>query len=314
MNLKTWIPLIVAVVLGLFAAMAAKRMLAIRQADTQEHPKFVEVVVARNNLMAGSVIHEGDLTLGKIDTVMDPGGVFINPADLEGRVVQAPVFKGLPVLASQLAPKGMGGGLQALVPEGMRAITVEVNEFSGVGGFLVPGCHVDVIAAVPNADGELMSRTIVQRVKVTAVGQRMTLTTDESEQREQVRSVTLIASPQEAEAIELAASTSRPRLVLRSGNDQSVGVSEGVTVAELRGRYSSVFTETTAQTAIVRPLDATPLPDPAPPIPARPAERSRSIKIIRGGAESSVNIVIEAADEQMDGQMTAAGATLPTPK
>src|SRR4051812_42510317 len=111
----------------------------------------------------------------------------------------------------------------------MRAMTLQVDEFSGVAGMLVPGCHVDVIAAIQGANGEPVARTIVQNVKVQAVGQKLTVAPPAANEQkkenanepaaEPTRSVTLLVTPEQAEGLELACSTGRPRLVLRSGRD-----------------------------------------------------------------------------------------------
>jgi pilus assembly protein CpaB len=91
----------------------------------------------------------------------------------------------------------------------MRAITIEVNEFSGVAGMIAPGCRVDVVATIQASNNEeLSSHTIVQNVSVTAVGQRVTARPDPKDdpqqQQQAFRSVTLLCTPEEAEAIQLA--------------------------------------------------------------------------------------------------------------
>jgi Flp pilus assembly protein CpaB len=126
---------------------------------------------------------------------------------------------------------------------------------------IVPGSHVDLIATVQGEQGgEMISRTVVQNIEVGAVGQRMIKQPDKKDQDPVVfRSVTLLATPSEAEAIELAATNGRPRLVLRNGSDKDFTNTPGVTAANLRGH--------TARKT-----------DPA----------YSTVKIIRGTAESEV--------------------------
>ena len=62
-----------------------------------------------------------------------------------GRGVITPIFAKEPMIESRLAPKGAGGGLAAMIPPGMRAVPVRVNEVVGVAGFVVPGMRVDVL-------------------------------------------------------------------------------------------------------------------------------------------------------------------------
>src|SRR3954470_818907 len=168
MNVKTWIPLALAVVLGLVAAKVARDMLAQRSRQTTAS-KLTEVVIAKRDIIAGNELTGADLTTGKVSVESVPERSFTSAADLIGRVVESPILKGQSILEPDLAPRGTGSGLQALVPSGMRAITIEVNEFSGLGGMITPGSRVDVISTVqPNGTDELLARTVVQNVKITA--------------------------------------------------------------------------------------------------------------------------------------------------
>ncbi len=229
MNWKTWIPLSLAVVLGLVAAMVAKNMML-----AQNHPtpvqtvKLSKVVVAKADIAPGHEINADDLTEGQVSPDAVASGSFNNVQALVGRVASTHMVKGQPILEAQLAPQGAGAGLQALVPDGMRAITIEVNEFSGVAGLLTPGCHVDVLATI-QSENKQVTRAIVQDVKVTAVGQHLTAQQPDNQDPNQPpqisRSVTVLVTLDQAEAIELATATGRPRLVLRSARDQSIAES-----------------------------------------------------------------------------------------
>jgi pilus assembly protein CpaB len=204
------------------------------------------------------------------------------------RVAQVQLVTGQPVTENLLAPTGTGIGLQAVIPPGKRAISIEINEFSGVGGMLIPGCHVDVLATVQGENGgEMISRTIVQDIQVSAVGQRMInqppppANGNPDEKRNDgpqvVRSVTLLATPAEAEAIELASASGRPRLVLRSGADKQITQSIGVTASNLRG------------TSTVKPAAPPPVVAVAPPVIVPKTQTGYWIvKVIRGGQESEV--------------------------
>jgi hypothetical protein len=93
------------------------------------------------------------------------------------------------------------------------------------------------------------------------------------------RSVTLVVTPAEAEAIELAATSGRPRLVLRNGNDKSISLTPGVTAANLRGAQPKpIVTYVPVPTPVASPV--------ATPIRIEPT--FTTIKVIRGTAESEV--------------------------
>jgi pilus assembly protein CpaB len=290
MNAKTWIPLVLAVVLGLVAMKLSKDLLARRNVPGEARVSLSEVVVTRRSLPAGTVLRADDLTTAKVGGDIAPESVFHDEAQVDGRVVTTALVKGQPVLEALLAPKGTGSGLQAVVPKGMRAITLEINEFSGLAGFLVPGCRVDVVSTINGEGGDAVSRTIVQNVEVTALGRRQ----QTGEESEPTKSVTLLVKPKEAEVIELAAATGRPRLVLRSSGDKDTAKSEGITVAELRGRkrvdpFGTPVVDMFKPTGtLTRPTTKPSNPDPLTPIAYQPPTREHTVKVIRGGVESEV--------------------------
>src|SRR5688500_2942754 len=167
MKTKTWLPLALALVLGVFAAMLAKRAMSSRKAA---EAGTVKLVVAQRAIAPGDALTVADLELRTIMADALPEGAHLDASELVGRAAQTRIAKGKPVLESMLAPRGSPTGLQALVPPGMRAMTIEVNEFSSVGGMVTPGARVDIISTMQNAGhSETMSRTIAQNVLVKAV-------------------------------------------------------------------------------------------------------------------------------------------------
>ena len=297
MNLKTWIPLALAVVFGLVAMKVARDVVVNRAAPADPQGGLVDVVVLKRDVTAGTALRAEDLTMGRISADVSTDAAFRNAADVEGRVARATMFKGQAVIEPLLAPVGTGTGLQAIVPRGMRAITVEINEFSGLAGFLVPGCRVDVVSTLSGGNNELISRTIVQNVEVTALGRRRS--NDGSEQ-EVVKSATLLVEPAQAEAIELASSTGRPRLVLRSSGDRDLSRTSGVSAAELRGEQKRMTVAggppspfdpaPTTKPVVLKPKD-----DPFAPVAADDPSKSHTVKVIRGGVESEIIMDLEPA-------------------
>jgi len=299
MNLKTWIPLALAIVLGLIAAKVARDTLA-RNRDVGQAPtRSVKVVVAKVAVAPGQELTADQLALGPISADAPPAGAFTDPAALIGRVSAVSMFPGQPVMDSFLAVKGSSSGLQALVPKGMRAITVEVNETSGVAGMIVPGCRVDVVCTLAGASKvDTVACTVVQDVYVQAVGQRLTAARNPDEKEPApVRTITLIASPREAEAIELASSTGRTRLVLRGTDDRGVNESTGVSFVELlRDDHQSTAPRVTPvgpvgpviPVATTRPAVPQTQPIVADPFGGEAPRNRRTVTLIRGGARSEV--------------------------
>src|SRR4051812_20608156 len=170
MNMKAVIPLFLAMVLGLVAAFMVKNAIAHRTSPQQQATNLVTVVVAKQNVEPGHLIGKDDVVTSKLPADAAPGQIFADPNQLVGRVTTTPLLKGQAILETLLAPSGAGAGLQALVPPGMRAITLEVSEFSGVGGMLTPGSRVDVISIVRDQKStEAIARTILQNIKIQAV-------------------------------------------------------------------------------------------------------------------------------------------------
>ena len=85
------------------------------------------------------------------------------------------MYDGEPVLESRLAPKGAGAGLPSMIPPGMRAVAVHVNEVVGVAGFVVPGMRVDVLISgnPPQGNGNqgTLTKTLLQNIEVLSAGQ-----------------------------------------------------------------------------------------------------------------------------------------------
>jgi pilus assembly protein CpaB len=296
MNWKTWFPLILAIVLGVVAAKAAHDWVVKNKAAAAPAGKFTKVVVAKADTPPGKGLTADDLVVADIETASAPTNAFPTTDKVIGRVNESFMVKGQPVVEAMLAPVGAGSGLQALVPEGMRAITVEVNEFSGVAGLLTPGCKVDIVATLSAGDANgQVTRTVVQDVKVTAVGQRTSVAGDAPPPpNEIVRSVTVLVKPDQAVAIELACATSRPRLLLRGGRDNEIVASAGISVAELRSNGRKDDTATASAIGAVpttRPAIASATTQPSDAF-ARVDVPHRTVKVIRGGQESTVTMEV----------------------
>src|SRR6185295_7693642 len=130
MNWKTWIPLVLAVVLGVVAAKVARDVIVRGRGANATNAKFTKIVVAKEDITPGKELKADDLAMSQVDADHVPTGSFTNVSDLDGRVTEQLMVKGQTVLEPMLAPTGSTGGIQALVPLGMRAITMEVTEFS----------------------------------------------------------------------------------------------------------------------------------------------------------------------------------------
>jgi pilus assembly protein CpaB len=299
MNLKTWIPLALAVVLGLIAAKVARDTIVRSRSAGQGPGRTVKIVIVAKPVSPGQELTADVLALGPIVAEAPPRGAFTDAAAVVGRVAATEMFPGQPVMDSLLAGKGSGAGLQALVPRGMRAVTVEVNETSGVAGLIAPGCHVDVVTTLNGASKqETVAVIVVQDVLVQAVGQRMTSARNPDEKEPPpVRNVTLIATPREVEAIQLASSTGSTRLVLRGANDRGLHEDSGLTFLDLWRDEDHLALPADPVTPVtpVPPVVEAPVATtrPSDPIAQDPFKGEtprprRTVALIRGGVRSEV--------------------------
>ncbi|HEY2585484.1 MAG TPA: Flp pilus assembly protein CpaB [Tepidisphaeraceae bacterium] len=305
MNPKALIPIVAAVFMGLIAAVLARQVIGSR-GPAASHAPIVRVVVAKAEIPPGHALTADDLSLAPIVAAAPPPNGFTDTAGPVGRVTRAPLIAGQPVLEPLLAPQGTPDGLQALVPEGMRAITLETTESSGLAGLLTPGSRVDVVTtAAPGNDADrAVSRIIAQNVRVVAVGQQLSSTTPAKPADPAApapppgaaaRTVTLLVTPHEAAELDLAQSMARLRLILRGNGDTQEVDDDAVMLAELRGG-------TATPVPVVVPVvqQATPAPATQPAVvpaatqpaipPAVPAEPARRIvTLILGDKEQRLS-------------------------
>ncbi len=290
MNMKAVVPLVLAVILGLAAAVLVHNAIAKNSKLPGQPTNLVTVVVAKQNIDPGQELGKDDLLTSKVPADSAPGQVFSDTSQLIGRVPTVPLLKDQAILETLLAPNGTGSGLQALVPVGMRAFTVDINEVTGVGGMLVPGCHVDVLTAVHDSKtNENFTRTILQNLKVTAVGRTVSNVpannADGQGPPPPANNITLLCTPHQAQVMELACISGKPWFVLRSTRDGQELSLDGTTLAELRGDDTS--NEPTISVMPAQAMGTNPMPSEN-----QPATIKHVVQILRGGAESQVTFVM----------------------
>jgi len=283
MNVKKAMPLVLAVVLGLVAMIMARRLLK-PPAPTHTSTSTTPVVVATRDVPPGKELTAEDLSAADVPSSVVPAKAFTTVADLVGRVATSPLVKGQAVLETLLAPTGSGVGLGALVPDGMRAMTMNIDEITGLGGMIVPGCHVDVNVLVPDERSKQQtSRTVLQDLKVIAVGRQFTAATGDGPPAAPSNNITFIVTPDQARMLELAASTARPWLTLRGGRDKAPLKQDRTLLAELHG-----LTHDDALGMYVPATQPTTGPSDSALAEASPRRNFVNVEVIRGSAVSRV--------------------------
>jgi pilus assembly protein CpaB len=292
MNMRTTIPLALALLLGLVTLKFGRTLLTQRQGPIEGPTQTV--LVAMEELTAGHAITAGEFQAVRVSDDMVPGQSFNDERNVLGRVLAVTVPKGLPLTETLLAPQGTTQGLQAVIPTGKRAVSVDVNEVTGLSGMIVPGSTVDVIATLTDDDThESVTRTVVQDVLVSAVGTRMTgtqVSDHDAYGKLADKTVTLLVNPDQAQALDMAYTKAKPRLVLRNATETENRPNVGLQFAQLfRGQG---FDGTNVDGRLLGDLTAwlhPSVPAPLPPVPvATPARPRRAVEIIRGTTESTV--------------------------
>jgi pilus assembly protein CpaB len=135
-----------------------------------------------------------------------------------------PVAANEPIIESKLAPRQAGAGLPATIPEGMRALSVAVNEVVGVAGFVIPGTMVDVLATGrlnhAGNGNEDVTRTILENIRVLAAGQK--IEQDREGKPQTVPVITLLVAPQDAAKLTMASTQGKIQLALRNTIDSKI--------------------------------------------------------------------------------------------
>ncbi len=159
----------VALALGAVVSYAVYRALQTRSgADTAPG---VEVVVAANDIAVGAKVTESDVKLVRFPVGDLPSNIFHLKTSVVGRGAILPIARGEFFLPSKLAGENAGAGMQSLIPPGMRAVSVRVNEVIGVAGFVVPGTRVDVLlTGNPTGASDQRTTTVLENVAVIAAG------------------------------------------------------------------------------------------------------------------------------------------------
>jgi pilus assembly protein CpaB len=191
------------------------------------------VVVAARDLAAGTILQPIDIKVIQWPADLAPATYPSDESAILGRGLVAHVSADEPLLETKLAQRGQGGGLPVVIPEGMRAVSVKVDEVIGVAGFVLPGTRVDVLAtfAVGGDRDDAVTRVILQNVEALAAGQ--TTQPDAQGKPQTVPVITLLVSPEEAEDLTLAATQGQIQLALRGTLDQESIRTDGSRVGGL---------------------------------------------------------------------------------
>jgi pilus assembly protein CpaB len=193
----------------------------------------VDVVVADKPIPVGTRIEGDQLRVAKWPVDLEPEGAVRTIDEASGSIARVSIDRNQPLQQSILVPKG-AGLLPLLISDGMRGMSVRVDNVTGVSGFVTPNSRVDVVVSGnPTTEGgeaEQKGKVILQNVRVLATGKEIE---QKDEKPVEVPTVTLLVSPEDAEKLTVATRQEAVRLTLRNYRDEEIVPTAGIVLKSL---------------------------------------------------------------------------------
>ena len=246
-----------------------------------------KVVVATRNLAAGDLIKEVDVKIADWNGPVPIGAIF-KTQDALNRGVLEPIYQGEPLVENRMSKPGAGAGLATMIPPGMRAVAVRVNDVVAVSGFAAAGSHVDILIAGNPPGGNqatgTVTKTLLQNVEILSAG--ATIQKDAEGKPVSVPTVNLLLTPAQAEIMSLASNEARIQMVLRNPTDKEETKPPGTAMAYLFSGGAPPPPKATGTGAGEARPARRPAPPPPPPAPAKvvvpPPPPPINVEVIHG--------------------------------
>lgn len=238
MTFRTLTLVALALVCGASAVVGVNQLT--KQGDEVSNVATVAVVTAAKDMPRGSILSPQVLTIRQWPVGAAPEGALKSVEEASERAVLVPLVKGEPLLEAKLASKDAGRGLAAMIPNGMRALTIRTSHISaGVGGFIMPGNNVDVLLTTTSSGahdptGGGATTTLLQNIQVLAVAQRLDAPDTNKVDPKEMNNVTLLVTPDQAAKLDLGMNKGILHLALRNPEDDREADTAPATMAQLR--------------------------------------------------------------------------------
>jgi pilus assembly protein CpaB len=265
-----------ALVVGLLVSYTIYNRL--RMAGSNGNERVVPVVVAADDIQAGTKLDTHDVRVITIPQSAVPPGYFSSTTQVLGRGAILPVSRGEFILSNRLAAQNAGAGLPSMIPQGMRAVSVRVNDVVSVAGFVQPGTHVDVLATGNQGGNDSQTTTVLENVLVLAVGKSLERNTSADPQTAPV--ITLAVSPDDAQKLALVSQEGRIQLSLRNPLDTKKG---GIGATRISSLYLGATPPATTE---AKPKAHKVVSKVAPATPAAPY----AVEMIRGSKRDETKL------------------------
>jgi pilus assembly protein CpaB len=283
---------ILAVAVAGIASISLYKYLKGQEAMVQGAVATQSIVVSAQEIPVGSTIISQQVKMLNWPKAAIPAGqTFSSAEQVIGRTAIDRYTAGEPIVESKLMPKeGQSGILTYKIPEGHRAMTVAVDQVSGVAGFISPGNKVDVVltTTTPGAS-QPVSKIVLQDVPVLATGQ-VIAQEKKDEKPVVVPTVTMDVTPEDAEKLAIASTQGRLQLVLRRVGDKEVSKTTGSTVKKVMTGVSEAEPKAITKTKKIVKSQAK---SQAIEKEKKPEKLQATIEILRGSQKTEKTFTIE---------------------
>ena len=313
---------IIFVLLAGFAALVAALVVysALKKREQQVKDAMaqsVNIVVASHDLTIGSKLDQNSTKMTRWSRDSVPPGAFTDPGSVMGQYTKTGFVENEPIVADRLFSGIKNAGvLPLLVPNGMRAMSVPVDEVADISGFVLPHTHVDILVTVGGGGptGGAYSKIVLQNVEVLATAQDIEKIND---QPQVVHTITVLVTPQDAERLALASGQGGLRLAMRNYDDSKVVNTSGSNIEQMLHGFGSPQMPTQVVQGQPRPVYQRPRPR-AKPVQVevlRNGKSSESVSFIRSGggatsAEPAPEPPADANSSAADSDYKVAGITV----
>ena len=248
MQARTVLVIVLAIICAASAAVGVSRVL--EQANKTTTLDTTQIVVATREIPRGGTLTADALTTKEWPSSMVPANVFTEIEQVQDRLVSVPIVEGEPIMAAKIAEgdSAFKGGVAPMVPVGMRAFTISTPQVaSAVGGFVMPGNKVDVLLTTTTSSkddfaGGAVTTCLLQNVEVLAVD-RFVDAPDKTQARGQdMKTVTLLVTPDQANRLSLGSSRGLLNLSLRHPDDIDEASAGPATLAQLQFSQDTLLT------------------------------------------------------------------------
>ncbi len=184
----------------------------------------VNVLAAVHDLPIGQLVRKGDLKKIAVLQKDMPKGAVTMEKEAVDHAVLFPISANEPIVTGSISTLAGADGIPATIEPGYRAVAVAITDITGLGGLIQPGAHVDVLFTRPGTMAEAITSTILQNVRVLAIGKSVQANQVVDPKAPKIPVATLVVTPEQAQRVELAKNEGRVSLSLRNPLDLSASL------------------------------------------------------------------------------------------